>query len=242
MGRMNGANTKSNIEVVSLEQYLELKNQGYEFDGYSYLFWEYVRLLHEIKPKYFLLENVRMPKRWEKVITKALGVNPIEINSNLVSAQERKRLYWTNIPVKQFPLKNIGIKDIVEPIEDKTDYDITDKVNKYLSAEYDDRKIQKNIKQKIRNYNSLGKSRCLGCYCGEYGNNTGLIVLHENGRYYSITPVEAERLQTIPDNYTNCISNPKRFHAIGNGWTVDVIAHIASFLPDEYKLDNELKE
>jgi DNA (cytosine-5)-methyltransferase 3A len=73
-GTMKGAVTTSNIEITTLEQYLELKNKGFEFEGQSYLFWEYVRILKETKPKYFLLENVKMAKKWENIITRALGV------------------------------------------------------------------------------------------------------------------------------------------------------------------------
>ena len=98
-GKMDGMATKDEkIDITSLEQYLDLKNKGFEFEGYSYLFWEYVRILKEVKPKYFLLENVKMAEKWKNVITDALGVEPIMINSELVSAQSRERLYWTNIP------------------------------------------------------------------------------------------------------------------------------------------------
>lgn len=114
-GKREGMITKEKIEIVSLEQYLELKEQGFEFEGQSYLFWEFVRLLKEIKPKWFLLENVRMAKKWKDVITNALEVEPIEINSALVSAQNRIRLYWTNIPVKGLPEdKGILLRDILE--------------------------------------------------------------------------------------------------------------------------------
>lgn len=99
-GKQKGMSTKDEQEILSLEHYLDLKSQEYEFEGQSYLFWEYMRLLNEIKPKYFLLENVVMVEKWEKILTKAIGVNPIKINSNLVSAQNRERLYWTNIGLK----------------------------------------------------------------------------------------------------------------------------------------------
>ena len=85
-GKRNGMSTKEQIEIFSLDQYLEAKEKDFEFEGYSYLFWEYVRILRETKPKYFLLENVKMAKKWEKVITDALGVEPILIDSGLVSA------------------------------------------------------------------------------------------------------------------------------------------------------------
>jgi len=114
-GTMKGMTTKSKLAITNLDQYLELKQNGFEFEGYSYLFWEYVRILKDIKPKYFLLENVKMSENWKKVITDALGVEPILINSELVSAQSRERLYWTNIPnIKQPEDKHIYIDDIIQ--------------------------------------------------------------------------------------------------------------------------------
>lgn len=96
-GKMKGMATKCEKEITELDQYLKLKSEGFEFEGQSYLFWEFVRILQEVKPKYFLLENVQMVTKWERVITKALGIPAININSSLVSAQNRDRLYWTNI-------------------------------------------------------------------------------------------------------------------------------------------------
>jgi len=96
-GKRKGMSTKDEQEILTLEHYLDLKSQEYEFEGQSYLFWEYMRLLNELKPKYFLLENVVMVEKWERTLTRAIGVSPIKINSNLVSAQNRERLYWTNI-------------------------------------------------------------------------------------------------------------------------------------------------
>jgi len=100
-GNRKGMSTKDNLEITSLEQYRELKEQEFEFEGQSYLFWEYVDILNHYKPKYFLLENVRMEKKWENIISKAIGINPVLINSSLVSAQNRNRLYWTNINTKE---------------------------------------------------------------------------------------------------------------------------------------------
>ena len=105
-GKRKGMVTKCDIDVTSLEQYLKLKKDGYEFEGQSYLFWEYVRVLREVKPRYFLLENVMMEERWEKIITKAMGIKPIIINSALVSAQNRKRNFWTNIGAEPYGLFN----------------------------------------------------------------------------------------------------------------------------------------
>ena len=84
-GRGKGMSTKDEQKILTLNHYLELKNQEYEFDGQSYLFWEFVRIVNELKPKYFLLENVVMANNWELVINKTLGVNPIKINSSLVN-------------------------------------------------------------------------------------------------------------------------------------------------------------
>ena len=98
-GTKKGMVTTENVEVTTLDKYLELKSDGFEFQGQSYLFWEYVRILKETNPKYFLLENVMMSPKWKKIITDTLGVEPILLNSSDVSIQSRKRLYWTNITV-----------------------------------------------------------------------------------------------------------------------------------------------
>ena len=132
-GKRKGMSTKDEQEILTLEHYLELKSEGFEFEGQSYLFWEYMRLLKEVKPKYFLLENVMMGDKWEKILSKAIGVNPIEINSSLVSAQNRRRLYWTNIGmipgglfgdlqsiIQQPKDKGILLKDVIEEeVDDK---------------------------------------------------------------------------------------------------------------------------
>lgn len=126
-GKRKGMATKDEQEILTLEHYLQLKEEGFEFEGQSYLFWEYMRLLNEVKPKYFLLENVMMGEKWEKILSKAIGVKPIMINSSLVSAQNRQRLYWTNIGLEPQGLfgdlesiiqqpkdKQIFLKDILE--------------------------------------------------------------------------------------------------------------------------------
>jgi len=117
-GKMKGMSTKDSIEIYSLEHYLELKNKGFEFEGQSYLFWEFVYAVKTLNPKYFFLENVRMEKRWELIISKALNIHPIVINSNLVSAQNRERFYWTNIGVKSSGLFG-ELKSIIEQPKDK---------------------------------------------------------------------------------------------------------------------------
>lgn len=126
-GKQAGMATTENIEVTDLDQYLDLKIMGFEFTGQSYLFWEYMRILTEVR-KYnpdvkFLLENVVMSKKWEAVLTNAIGVEPVMINSNLVSAQNRKRLYWTNIArIAQPEDEGIFIRDILEEDVDEKYY------------------------------------------------------------------------------------------------------------------------
>lgn len=143
-GKRKGMSTKDNIEILTLEHYLGLKEQKFEFEGQSYLFWEYIRILTDIR-KYnpdvkFLLENVMMGEKWQKILTRAIGINPIEINSALVSAQNRRRLYWTNIGAEQDGLfgdlkcmipqpkdRGILLKDILEPEVDEKYY-LSDKM------------------------------------------------------------------------------------------------------------------
>ena len=130
-GKRSGMITKDKVEITTLDQYLVYKEQGYEFDGQSYLFWEFIRMLKEVKPTYFLLENVVMGEKWKKILTEAVSrqvsennnsdlvlIEPIEINSSLVSAQNRVRLYWTNIPNIQQPEdRGVGLIDILEDDE-----------------------------------------------------------------------------------------------------------------------------
>lgn len=130
-GKRVGMVTTDKVDITDLQTYLDLKEMGFEFEGQSYLFWEYMRILTDIR-KYnpdvkFLLENVKMSKKWEAVLTKAIGVEPVMINSNLVSAQNRKRLYWTNIAeIPQPKDEGILIRDI---LEDEVDgkYFVSDK-------------------------------------------------------------------------------------------------------------------
>jgi DNA (cytosine-5)-methyltransferase 3A len=117
-GKRKGMATKDEIEIHTLEHYLQLKNDAYEFEGQSYLFWEFMRILNQVKPKYFLLENVMMGEKWERILSRAIGVNPIEINSALVSAQNRRRLYWTNIGMKPAGLFG-DLESIIEQPKDK---------------------------------------------------------------------------------------------------------------------------
>lgn len=289
----------------------------------SGLFWKFVEAVKIIKPKYFLLENVAsMSKENRAIISDALGVEPVLINSALVSAQQRKRLYWCNWPVEQPKDKNIYLKDILEsglPYTDKS-YCLTSNYNgayfshgvitkqrsmvaeligcalrtreygKQLEVRKDNKanamtsvttdsmvcggigvksvnKFQEIKKfnpdksdaliagyykapfnqqatgvftpliigacgkpcQGNRVYSVRGKSVCLSANGGGKGAKTGLYKIDlPDGDYYvrKLTPIECERLQTLPDDYTSGVSNTQRYKMIGNGWTVDVIAHI----------------
>ena len=208
--------------------------QGFSFAGKqlnfddprSKLFFEFVRLLKECKPKYFLLENVKMKKEYEQVITEALGVEPIEINSALVSAQNRKRLYWTNLPTCQPKDLNIGWGDIREyNVADNFYYSEKgldwlkrhrDRTGKKLAIWADDEKCQMIEASHFKNYSA----------------QRFFAIEDKKGLRY-ITPTECERAQTVPDNYTDCVSNTQRYKMLGNGWTVDVIAHILNGLKSQ---------
>lgn len=307
--------------------------QGFSFAGKqlnfedprSKLFFEFVRILGEIRTYNpdvkFLLENVKMKKEYEKVITDILGVHPIEINSSLVSAQNRKRLYWTNIPnIEQPADKGILLKYILEDI-------IFDKISETLNVNPSGRGMNGKIHtgekspclttnkgeggkiiqpsttdnvttlnpkkidgsqtyQQDRIYGIDGKMVCLSAElsgrfniaeidyitratvqanaehsyngkcptltaaAGMGGGNVPLMSDVETGvqnkgkyidgveriKYRKLTPIECERLQTVPDNFTDCVSNSQRYKMLGNGWTVDVIAHIFKNIGQEPKI------
>ena len=288
--------------------------QGFSFAGKqlnfddprSKLFFEFVRLKEELQPKYFLLENVKMKQESQDIISKYMGVEPIEINSSLVSAQSRRRLYWTNIPFEIPGDRGVVLKDILE------DDSITDRDKSHcIDANYFkggnlksyfekrrrqlvfDKCLQVGVADGInghdlmkRVYSPDGKSPTLNSMNG--GNREPKVILNpasivgrriqegirkdndmavplvqclevqdsnksrclstlekdvvvsnlSKGRYpeaydellkpmwRKLTPLECERLQTVPDNYTAHVSNTQRYRMLGNGWTVDVIAHI----------------
>lgn len=194
------------------------------FDGKSKLFFEYLRLLKEINPKYFLLENVVMKKEWENIITGYLNVEPKHINSENFSAQSRPRVYWTNIPIKEIP-KNISVlEDILEKeVEDKYYYKepfVYHGMDKVVCAT-----LMIKGHDILKRVNSpKHKCQTLTAVCG--GNQQKKVLTSESGRVRKLTPKEYERLQTVPDDYTTIVSDSARYKALGNGWTVDVIAHI----------------
>jgi site-specific DNA-cytosine methylase len=218
-GTRKGMSTKDNIEITSLEQYLDLKERGFEFAGQSYLFWEYVRILKEIRktnPEVkFLLENVRMEKRWKELISKIIGVQPIFINSNLFSAQNRQRLYWTNIKVDELPKENaLTLKDVIH--ETGENYPLTKKHHEAFLKSYKWKHCELDEKSKP----------LLASYYKQPPHCPYIKSKISESGFRRMSPIECERLQTIPDNYTEGVSDTQRYKMIGNGWTIDVISHI----------------
>jgi len=227
-------------------------------DPRSALFFEYLSALKELNPKYFLLENVaKMNKETEKIISKLIGCEPIRINSNLVSAQNRDRLYWTNIlGIEQPEDKEVFLKDIM--LENTNEYVKVSKKGRY-------KKFQNKASCLTGGGNSGGnhsdmdiigipKNRCyhIGEAIGinghdllkrvyaDYGKAPTVTTITGGNQYSEIaiddymwrrlTTIECERLQTVPDNYTEGASNSQRYKMLGNGWTVDVISHILSYM------------
>lgn len=363
-GKRNGMTTSCNEEIYTLERYLELKAEGFEFEGESYLFWEYMRILTDIR-KYnpdvlFLLENVEMGAKWERVLSEAIGIYGVHINSALVSAQNRKRIYWTNIRVKKVGLfgelhsdipqpedRGILLKDILEDEVDEKYYIANKSMMSFITDEwrlnkkYTQINGEKGLPQMARQYSNwngdyvcisstqknatvtTNKSSPMTAAMGMGGGHVPMIAIHipeatskgyveiepgecfdaeninsktrrgrkmtdksnnlmatttnfmryegiksgtwrthndgkgfreiesgkaacvpararEDGsgqnvaqigaRIRRLTPVECERLQTMKDNYTAVVSDSQRYKMIGNGWTIDVIAHIFKFI------------
>jgi site-specific DNA-cytosine methylase len=241
------------------------KNLNFD-DPRSKLFFEFVRLVKELKPKYFLLENVKMTKEHRDTISNVLGVEAIYIDSALVSAQTRKRYYWTNIPYLFEPInQHIILKDIIQTegelegsiVDERM---VTNKGKAYcLTARYDGavwwNSIERSQRTMIRiedkvcfpeatkkGYAAVGigegldlsyptsttrrgralieKAHCLTTISPNQG------IINEKYNWRKLTPIECERLQTVPDNYTEGVSNAQRYKMLGNGWTVKVIEHI----------------
>lgn len=379
-GKRNGMTTSCSEEIYTLERYLELKQEGFQFEGESYLFWEYMRILTDIR-KYnpdvlFLLENVEMGAKWERVLSEAIGIYGVHINSALVSAQNRKRIYWTNIRVKEVGLfgelhsdipqpedRGILLKDILEDEVDEKYYIANKSMMNFITDEWRLNKkytqingekglpqmarqysnwngdyvcvamrgrgenneqtlepqlsgktntltsVQKDnlIYQRPRGYNKGGifKNKAPSVSSSSWEQNNLVVQLnpstesggkqpYQHNRIYDangispclntdarspaivigcdyrsdeglryrdndksgtlqararndescgqlasvgsrirrLTPVECERLQTMKDNYTAVVSDTQRYKMIGNGWTIDVIAHIFSFIND----------
>lgn len=210
--------------------------QGFSFmgkrlnlnDEKSKLFFEYLRLLRELKPDYFFLENVVMDKKCEEIISNELGVSAYFVNSSLVSAQNRPRLYWTNIPYIGFPKdQRIVVKDILQNNPD----DSIVRIINYSEMNL----IKKRPEHFIRSVNDkfptlLAMNKGYSCF-----------YIEQNDKIRKLSMIELERLQTVPDDYTSVITDLlHRQHTLGNGWTVDVIAWFFSFLPYHKKHTHEI--
>lgn len=188
-------------------------------DPRSKLFYQYARLLQETKPKFFLMENVLMKEEWEIQISNELGVYPVKINSSLVSAQNRRRNYWANFPISQPDDRKIFWKDI--QLDDATDvYYMTEKMMTWIWEDPKRRdrfKIyDKDTKEKMQmleasHYKGISNQRCFSI------QDKGLRYIH---------PIECERLQNIPDDYTAGVSRTQRYKMLGNSWTTGVVSHI----------------
>lgn len=188
-------------------------------DARSKLFFEFVRLKDELKPKYWMLENVRMRKDIQDEISRLLGVEPIMINSALVSGQNRKRLYWTNIPnVTQPADLGISAKSLLED----SSYEVA------TTRKGKDGNPRQIVRTPTDKFGCITASYVSGPLGDGRPAKTKFFGDYAPGRVQKLSTLEAERLQTLPENYTEGVSNTQRYKMIGNGWTVDVIAHIFS--------------
>ena len=269
LGDVRNINEKLHLPSIDLViggspcQGFSRAGKGLNFeDPRSALFFEFVRILNEVAPQYFLLENVQMKQQHQNVVNAYLGVKPLKINSALVSAQNRVRLYWTNIPnIKQPEDKNIILPDILEEgnVDREKSYCLDANYFKggNLKSYFEKHRRQLVFSQPApyplaspnllvreatkkgyteikdgdcfdatflksktrRGRNMKNKSNCLTAANYDY-------MRYEYPNYRKLTPTECERLQTVPDGYTAGVSNTQRYKMLGNGWTVDIIAHI----------------
>lgn len=240
-GKRTGMTTTENEEIYTLDRYLELKSEGFQFEGQSYLFWEYMRILTDIR-KYnpnvkFLLENVEMGDKWERILSEAIGVFGVHINSALVSAQNRKRIYWTNIRVKEVGLfgelhsdipqpkdEGILLKDILEKEVDEKYY-LSEKLISFFENN------SKKMKEQGKGFNfsptdGNKKGNCVTTKCGSRMDDDFIVI---DNKIRRLTTTECARLQTIPEWYEWIVSETQRYKMLGNGWTVKVIMHILKY-------------
>jgi len=226
----------------------------------SSLFYKFVDIVKYYKPKYFLLENVRMKKEWQDIMSEDLGVEPVLINSPLVSAQNRERLYWANFPITQPEDRGILLKDIVlddvfpvalhnlyggfkeksvRVFEEKSPTIRTAKVGGHIPSF-----VKQNLVHSKKAIEYMNRQVADGRTHWDFGHHSDIrnekssavVANFFKGVPYNVfkdwdcirkfDPIECERLQTIPDQFTEGISNTQRFKTIGNGWTIDVVTHI----------------
>jgi DNA (cytosine-5)-methyltransferase 3A len=205
------------------------------FEGKSGLFSEFLRVKEETNPTYWLYENVVMRNSWREIISEALGVKPFKINSALVSGQNRNRYYWTNIPVTSLPKdKGISMEDVLEPLDEVDP-------KHFLSERGVMRIVEKQIN--VGKVLMSVKAKCLfASYHKGYTSREAQIVYYADdiSLMRKLTPKEFERLQTFPDDYSRVlfkgkvISDTQRYRALGNSWTVGIIRHLLSYIPNRY--------
>jgi DNA-cytosine methyltransferase len=197
----------------------------------SKLFFRFVEVLHKYKPDYLLLENVVMNKESEDTITAILGVDPVEINSSHFSAQDRPRLYWTNIEFdKELPINNTVFSDVMENEVDSIHW-LDDEFEKFYG-------LENRLVGTLKRFNKDGKRRYMDTSSRVYNPNYKMACLtavsgggqhkkvFHNGKPRRLTTIEYERLQRVPDNYTAVAAMGQRYKMLGNGFTVDAVAHI----------------
>ena len=216
IGKRKGSTTECGIDVTSLKQYLQLKKEEFQFNGQSYLFWEYVRMKKILKPEWWLLENVNVSSEWLPMFNLTMGVDALKINSSDFSAQNRPRMYWTNIQVNtEYPICRDMISDILDD-----DAIFTNDVPNWLN------KNRGNSNKKridlLQNKNS--KASCLTA--SMYKGQVAMFCTNEKQEIHRYSMSELERLQTLPIGYTGGVSPTQRMKMLGNGFTVGAIKHI----------------
>lgn len=222
-GKMEGMITEDNEQVVSLGRYLELKEKGFAFKGESYLFWEYVKTLkylQSVNPDLkFVLENVKMSKKWEKVISDTLGVNPIKIDSSTHSSTNRKRLYWTNIP------------------QDKNVFEQDEKLQDILTDGYTNREkglcVLESCSRPLKNPVKIARRYFLyGFWTVVFKDEETYKVLKNDynlakeGDVRYLNQEELEKSLCLPKGYTNIVDRNIAAGLIGNGWNIRSIKQI----------------
>jgi len=220
----------SNVNVYSDGKGLNGSKSG--------LFWEFVRVLREVRPTYFLLENVGSANKEDiEIIDKELGVKGKRYNSKNLVPQYRDRIYWTNIPFDEnYSKEQLSMKSILENyVDDK--YYLSEKMRDYIMSAgtggWQSGKLEIDLDLARPLTATMHKM-----HRADTDNYvTGLSPIGKTN-IRKLTPLECERLQSVPDGYTNGISDTQRYMMLGNGWTVDVIAHIFSSLKGDGIFNN----
>ena len=196
-------------------QSFSVAGDGTGFEGKSGLFWEFVKAKEFLKPKYWMLENVVMKKEWENVISKILGIEPVKINSADFGAQNRNRLFWTNIPISEVNFTN------------------NKSLSNIITTDFSEKTV-KDTDRNLRHERTLDR-KSLTCTATMYkgaGNNGMTLIRRPKQKELSVLNIqEVEALMNVPSGYTEGVSNSQRYKMLGNGWDVEVIKHIFKNMP-----------